>query len=256
MLNRIRATIYSPDRFQRIFHFIIGSFFFRLPKKLKYIFFAGKNYYCPICGNQLKQFLNLYRPYHKWCPVCQSLQRHKLLWILYNSSSFANKSFRRILHFAPEPALSEKLMNIPGTEYLSADLNDPKAMIKMDICHIQFPENTFDFIQCSHVLEHVRDDRKAISELWRVLSPNGWAIILVPIRGETTIEDSAIHDPIELEKTYGQLDHLRIYGRDFSKRLQTAGFTVKVISTGDLADKNEIDRFGLDPDDIIFWCEK
>jgi len=67
-----------------------------------------------------------------------------------------------------------------GLNYLTADLNSPLANIKMDIRNINFPSKYFDAIICNHVLEHIEDDRKAMSELYRVLKPNGWAILQVP----------------------------------------------------------------------------
>ena len=71
---------------------------------------------------------------------------------------------------------------------------------------------SFDVLFCSHVLEHVRDDRKAMSEMFRVLKPGGWAVIQVPIATHRTIEDPSITDPRERERLYCQSDHVRLYG--------------------------------------------
>jgi 2-polyprenyl-3-methyl-5-hydroxy-6-metoxy-1,4-benzoquinol methylase len=62
-------------------------------------------------------------------------------------------------------------------DYLTADLVSKRAMVKMDITDIGFPEASFDVIICNHVLEHVLDDAKAMSELYRTLKPGGWAIL-------------------------------------------------------------------------------
>jgi len=88
--------------------------------------------------------------------------------------------------------------------YLTADLSNPKAMVKMDITDIQYPDESFDVIYCSHVLEHVPDDRKAMQEFFRVLKKDGWAVLLVPIVGELTFEDPSIVDPVERTKIFGQ----------------------------------------------------
>ena len=104
-------------------------------------------------------------------------------------------------------------------------------------------------ILCSHVLEHVVDDRKAMRELHRVLHPSGWALIVVPIasRRDETFEDPAVLTPADRERVFGQADHVRIYGRDFKARLEEAGFTVSVEDyareLGDVGAR----RYGLRP---------
>ena len=98
-----------------------------------------------------------------------------------------------------------------GSGYLTSDIRHPRAMVKMDITDIQYPDNPFDVIYCSHVLEHVPDDRRALSEFYRILKPTGWAILLVPIIAEKTFEDPSITDPSERLKLFGQADHVRGY---------------------------------------------
>lgn len=161
-----------------------------------------------------------------------------------------------MLHIAPEPALARRLMHLDNVDYLSADLFDPKAMVKMDITQIDYPDHSFDLIYCSHVLEHVSDDRKALGEFWRVLKPGGKAIILVPILGQVTFEDASITDPVERERVYGQHDHVRSYGLDFASRLEGSGFQVKPIKPQDLASEDEIKRMGLPTYETIFFCTR
>lgn len=89
-----------------------------------------------------------------------------------------------MLHIAPEPSLSEKFMK--QYDYISVDLDGSNAMMPMDITELTFPDEHFDVIICHHVLEHIPDDRKAISELYRVLKSGGWASIQVPMKGDIT----------------------------------------------------------------------
>jgi SAM-dependent methyltransferase len=156
-----------------------------------------------------------------------------------------NGQYKKVLHIAPE-AVFEKLFKTKlGQGYLTADLFDPKAMVRMDITNIQYPDKSFDVIYCSHVLEHVPDDRLAMRELLRVLKDDGWAILLVPIVTDVTFEDPSITDPLEREKIFGQADHVRNYGNDYKQRLRESGFFVEVIYPQDFLTENEIVRMGI-----------
>ena len=161
-----------------------------------------------------------------------------------------------MLHFAPEKGLSARFKSSVYIEYISADLYDQSAAVKMDISQIQFSDQTFDVIYCSHVLEHVADDRKAMAELIRVLKTGGWALILVPITHGQTLEDSSISKFQDRERLFGQFDHVRSYGVDFSNRLITAGFEVRKIQTGDVVEPEEISYMGLLEDETLFLCRK
>lgn len=131
-------------------------------------------------------------------------------------------------------------------------------MVKMDITNIQYPAEYFDVILCSHVLEHVPDDRKAMREFWRTLKPTGWAILLVPIMAEVTFEDPTIVDPQERLIAFGQEDHVRKYGRDYIDRLREAGFKVTVTTVADIApDQESAQRMGLTADSgEIYYCTR
>jgi len=150
-------------------------------------------------------------------------------------------------------------IRLNNIDYLTADLNPEQVMVKMDITAIQYPDKTFDAILCNHVLEHIPDDRKAMSELHRVLKPGGWAILQVPVSKvlEQTYEDSTITSPQEREKHFGQKDHVRIYGKDYSQRLKEAGFEVEAYSwTNDNGFRNETNQYGLNKDEAVFYCTK
>jgi len=102
---------------------------------------------------------------------------------------------KRMLHVAPEPCLEKALRKRLQSGYLTADLYNPPAMVKMDITDIQYSDETFDVICCSHVLEHVPDDMSAPGEMHRVLKPQGWAVVLVPITADETFEDTSVTGP-------------------------------------------------------------
>ena len=137
------------------------------------------------------------------------------------------------------------------------DLLSKSAMAHMDVTDLGFADNSFSLVWCSHVLEHIEKDHQAMSEIYRVLEPNGLAVILVPIYGQKTYEDSSIQSPQERLKHFYQADHVRLYGLDITQRLQNVGFKVIVIELSELPD-NQISKYGLDYPSTreIFLCSK
>ncbi|MCK0209484.1 methyltransferase domain-containing protein [Starkeya koreensis] len=113
--------------------------------------------------------------------------------------------------------------------YISCDLNPGVADQVVDIQDIPFPDKSFDIIWCSHVLEHVPDDRKAMREIHRVLRDGGTALIQIPVWHEVTDEDPSIIDKQERIRRFYQADHVRLYGDDVDIRLKEAGFSVRTV---------------------------
>jgi SAM-dependent methyltransferase len=163
---------------------------------------------------------------------------------------------KKLLHFAPETEFADKFKRMKGVDYLSADLGSPHAMVQMDITDIDFPDSSLDIIICSHILEHVHDDCRAIREMFRVLIPGGWAMIQVPIGDGPTKEDPSIIDPAERERLFWKSDHVRLYGLDIEKRLVEGGFDVKVVFGHELVKPQDFEKMGIFPDDPIFHCIK
>ncbi len=149
------------------------------------------------------------------------------------------------------------LERLPGVDYLSADLGSAHAMVRMDITDTGVDDDSFDLIYCSHVLEHVRDDRAAMREMFRVLKPGGRALIMVPISDGPTLEDPAVIDPAERERLYLQSDHVRLYGLDdLRERLAAHGFEVEVSFARELVDAAGCAQMGLNPHEPIFDARK
>jgi SAM-dependent methyltransferase len=223
------------------------------------IFYFGWQNHCPICKSNIRIFKPICTTcvrLNAICPVCYSLERHRMIWLFLNQETdLFSPIKKKMLHIAPEDCLISKFSCCDSIDYLTADLNN-SAMVKMDLTDIQYSDDSFDIIYCSHVLEHIPDDAKAMSELSRVLKPDGWAILQVPILREQTYEDLTITDPQEREKLFGQSDHVRVYGCDYKSRLENAGFRVSVIpylEKFDLATRKKF-GFSMEKDDIYF-CE-
>ena len=192
------------------------SYASKLPKWVKYplkrIFYYRNRRFCPICGKSSRRFRHFGRVPRKesQCPYCGSLERHRLLWLyLSRKTDLFDGAQKKMLHIAPEPCLEPRFKKWLAESYLTADLFNPHAMVKMDITNIAYPDQSFDVIYCSHVLEHVHDDRKAMREFFRVLKDKGWAILLVPIYAEKTFENPSIVEPTARLKAFGQEDHVR-----------------------------------------------
>jgi SAM-dependent methyltransferase len=219
----------------------------------------GNNVECPICGNKYKRFLpaGVAKRNNAVCPGCDSFERHRLLW-LYVQDKITSKNSISLLHFAPEKSLKEKFSNINNIKYISTDLYESNVSVNSDIQNLPFKENAFDAVICSHVLEHIPDDKKGMKEILRVLKIGGWAVLQVPINEELekTFEDPSIKSPLERLKYYGQEDHSRIYGRDYYQRLEHAGFLTKKDDFVKTFPPDKIKRYGLMEDEIICFVEK
>jgi SAM-dependent methyltransferase len=143
--------------------------------------------------------------------------------------------------------MRQQLQKFLGKGYMTADLLEPDVMEKMDLTNIPHANSSFDIIYCSHVFEHIVDDKKAMGEVYRVLRKDGWAILLVPITSEKTIESQAFtEDPEERLRLFGQEDHWRRYGPDYINRLRDAGFRVEALEANDFLDFGEMKRLRVD----------
>lgn len=221
--------------------------------------YAGSARYCPVCNSHLRTFLphgRARRP-DALCPVCFSLERHRAAWVfLQQRTDLWQGAPRRRRHFAPEPAFQIRLAALAHLDYVTADLDNPRAAETVDITRMPFADGSFDGLYCSHVLEHVPADRQAMSELWRVLKPGAWALVLVPVTAERTIEDLSITDPGERLRRYGQADHVRRYGPDVAERLREAGFEVTVLTEAEVVGSNNVHRMAVSEKALLHSCKK
>jgi SAM-dependent methyltransferase len=235
----------------------------KLLSSIKYSFLAlpyiGLRFQCPVCRWRFRKLLDygVENRAHARCPRCFSLERHRMIFIFLKRRTVFFKAPLEVLHFAPEYVYKAIFEGLPNLQYVTADLYDKNVMYTMDITDIKFPDQQFDVILCNHVLEHVEDDQKAMRELYRVLKPGGWAILVSPVdKGrEATYEDPGITDPQERLKHFGQDNHVRIYGRDYVDRLRAAGFQVEVIDYA-LELRDDRQKFALHGDDDIYYCTK
>ena len=227
---------------------------------LEGLLYYRKGRFCPVCGKSSRRFkqFGVVPREDAQCVHCGALERHRLLWLfIQKKTNLFDGISKKMLHVAPESCFEPRFKERLGDNYLTADLFNPRAMVKMDITDIQYADQLFDVIYCSHVLEHVQDDKRAMREFFRVLKNNGWAIVLVPITSEQTFEDPSIIEPKERLRVFGQEDHVRLYGPDYADRLREAGFTVEITKICDLVNGKEAVEMGLTPaSGEIYYCTK
>ncbi len=188
-------------------------------------------FFCTVCEKKVSEWLPVGTRGNVKCPYCFTLERHRLVMLYLRTFK---KQFENLLHFAPERAMQNQFLEI-CQHYICCDIEPERYKWKdnkpyfIDATNIQFPDNFFSCIYASHVLEHIIDDNKAISEIFRTLKKGGEFLAMVPQRLslEITYEDFTITKPEEREKHFGQHDHVRWYGKDFSKRLKNNGFFVE-----------------------------
>jgi SAM-dependent methyltransferase len=242
-----------------------------IKKSIKWIFnqiraiaLTGNQRICSICGRNYKRFLSfgVQKRANAQCPGCGSLERHRMIWMFGQEQGLFDKPIK-LLHVSPESVLFKYFRQNAKIDYVAIDKFDPgydypKETHKADITKLPFPDDGFDGIICIHVLEHVPDDALAMSELFRVLKPGGWAIIQSPIDYELgkTFEDFSITEPAMRAKAFGQPDHVRWYGMDYKNRLTTAGFEVDIINFNSRFSEDERLKLGLVDKDDIYYCHK
>lgn len=235
---------------------------------------------CPCCGSRVDAYLpippayveecrqrGVEHPLDQWetlnlenylCPKCGATDRDRLQVLflggylsLRRTELLSHQGRSHILEIAPSRPVSDWLRRQPKVLYRSADLEMASADDRVDVTDMAcYPDQTFDMVICSHVLEHVPDDLQALREMHRVLKPTGVAILLVPISRleETVDEDPTLQDEAERWRRFGQGDHIRIYGRaGFRARLEGAGFRLE-----EFRPERDFGSAGLAPQNCLY----
>jgi len=241
-----------------------------------------KTYKCPVCQEKVGQFLPLPSFYmenaRKYgypyttddaetmnaeqynCPHCGASDRDRL-YALYLEKKFNLESgdVLHLLDIAPSPPLSKFIGKFKNIVHRTADLLDDTVDIHIDITNMpEIASDSYDTLICSHVLEHVNDDKKALSELYRVLKPGGWGIIMVPIilAIDNIDEDPNVTDVAERWHRFAQHDHVRLYSKSgFIKRVEAAGFKLKQLGM-DYFGEADFRQYGISNKSVLYVAEK
>jgi SAM-dependent methyltransferase len=200
-------------------------------------------------------------PNQYFCPKCGASDRDRLyaLYLARMIDQDFTESPIKILDIAPAQGLKQFLLKYPNIEYQSADIHMEDVDIIVDVSDmIIIDKESYDFFICSHVLEHVTDDQKALSELYRILKPGGSGILMVPInlRLDKIREDPSVTDIGERWRRFGQDDHIRLYSkRGFIERCEEAGFTLHQYGI-EFFGEDVFFLHGISPRSILYVVQK
>src|SRR6185295_19384298 len=216
----------------------------------------GSAVHCPLCANDFDRFKDDWNRPDALCWRCGSHERHRAQWLLFERRPELLRDAGSLLHVSPEWCLRERLAGRPDLRYVTTDLDPAQDVdLRLDLTALDLPDDAFDAVICSHVLEHVPDDGAAMRELRRVTAPGGWCLVMVPldITRATTYEDPSVVTPEDREREFLQDDHVRLYAPDIVERLATAGFDVEIVRPEELGPQ-AVRRAGLLPADWVFLC--
>lgn len=220
-----------------------------LLRKFTIPFYYGKNHQCNVCYTQLKKFATI-ESGELICPVCGSLPRSRRLYQLLIEDYL--KSDLHVLDFSPFRVLYRKLKKIKTIHYYPSDFEDDfLSDYHYDMTNIDTANDQFDLIVCYHILEHIIDDEKAMSELYRVLKKGGLVLVQTPFKEGEIYEDYSITTPEDRLQHFGQDNHVRIYSlQGLEERLQNAGFSTEIKNfDGDF-------YYGFSENEKVIFCKK
>ena len=216
----------------------------------------GDAVWCPICERGYDAFKPAPDVNRGLCWRCGAHERHRAQWLLWQARPALLGDLGSLLHLAPEWTLRRRLARLDGVHYVTADLTAPDVDRHIDLTRADLPDAAFDGVICSHVLEHIPDDRAAMRELRRITAPGGWCLIMVPIdldRDETH-EDPAIVDPAARHAAFWRPDHVRLYACDIGARLREAGFDVEAIDPIAEFGAEACRRCAIGPAEYLWLC--
>lgn len=255
---------------------------FFMAKLMDMLYLSNYRTYCPVCCtvgvtfNPLPNFyiqnamLHGYAHFGKGemtalntysCCKCGASDRERLYayWLETKISAGLFSSSARAIHFAPEKSLADYIRRSKAfADYQTADLMMEHTDYRVDLMHLPFADSSYDFFICSHVLEHVPDDRTAIGELFRITRRGGLGILMAPVIVDLpqTIEDPSVTDEAGRWRLFGQNDHVRLYShRDYVARILKSGFILQQLSQNYFG-SNTFKRLGLKPTSILYVVTK
>ncbi|MFK8037858.1 MAG: class I SAM-dependent methyltransferase [Crocinitomicaceae bacterium] len=255
---------------KKLYKYLLNTLPRPLLIRLSYVFrvfaplvYKGDKVECPVCEKKFRKFLSYgSKVAHRdnvLCPYDLTLERHRVMWLyLKNKSDFFTKPNLKVMHIAPEQCFHGLFKKQKNLDYTTGDLLSPIADLHFDLHDIPLEDDQYEVIFCNHVMEHVKDDLQCMKELYRIMKPGGWGIMQVPIdvnRNET-YEDWSITSPEEREKHFWQYDHVRLFGLNYPKRLEEAGFTVEIVDFSKELPSETFERYRIPKSELLYVIRK
>ena len=189
---------------------------------------AGTRVYCPCCGRSYRHFVDYPSAY---CPGCGSYERQRALCLYLDRRRELVRG--DVLHVGPEAGVMKRYRREART-WLAVDLDASHPLIDraLDVTSLDLEDGSFDLVLCSHVLDVVAHEDRAVAELYRVTRPGGTALIQAPRRA------------------------VRPSPAAYATRLEASGFRVSPVTLDEQREEATRLRFGLDADEPLFVCER
>jgi SAM-dependent methyltransferase len=212
--------------------------------------------YCPICHHVGR---SEFRPGpggrpNASCPKCRSLDRHRFFAILLSMLTPVIDDLDVLLEVAPSPETSPLLAALDPKLHLRLDLGADNRLVDVlgNLTETPLRDDSVDLMVCYHVLEHIPDDRAAMREMARVLSPGGLALVQVPLRPGTVTDEDPDAPAEERVRRFGQADHVRYYGDDFEDRLVECGLAFQRVTPRSLLGEDMCEWLRLGPHQTVW----
>jgi SAM-dependent methyltransferase len=239
-------------------------------------------YYCPVCQmrvggfNPLPAFFAEQWQSHGFdasaiepetlnaaqysCPRCNASDRDRLYALDLGGRLAGQPGGFKLVDFAPSSPLRQWIKNAFQIHYRSADLLMQDVDDRVDLTDMAiYPTASVDAFICSHILEHIPNDTRAMRELFRILKPGGWGILMVPIclRLREIFEDPAkATTEADRWRYFGQGDHVRIYSKQgFLDRVSSVGFKMQQFGVSHFGE-NAFRRCGITRKSVLYVVEK
>jgi SAM-dependent methyltransferase len=186
---------------------------------------------CNICGWRERGFEGVEHSESALCPVCGSIARDRFL---YCAGPRRRPTTPRRSCSRPRPAPGRRVprahdaaRRLHASDY---DESMHKAVIRLDLQAIDLPDSSLDVVLTPHVLEHVPDTDKALSELFRVMKPGGHVFLQVPVpQAVTKVPDEPEYHG-DMTLVYFR------FGWDLADRIRSHGFACDTLVTQELRD--------------------
>lgn len=198
---------------------------------------------CNLCGSLVVRIHPGY--FGTRCLNCRSTKIHRAVGLTIESLNFSTSTsvYELSSRGALYKFLKYKFKNLYFSEYFD---DVPLGLMKnsvvcQDVQNLFLNDESFDLVTSTEVFDHVPDDSKGFSEIYRVLKKDGYFIFTVPLSDNPKTVERCLLQPDgtiihQLEPEYhgdqirgqGRVLAFRNYGLDITERLESCGFHAEI----------------------------